>query len=94
MSSDTTRYSIPFTPLTERISVEAPQLVAPLASLRQAMGDHDFEQYIDSLISLRKVDNQLLLITKREMHRSILMSRYLTKLMETFEVEYVRIVSQ
>jgi hypothetical protein len=58
------------------------------------MGDHDFEKYIDSLISLRKVDNQLLLITKREMHRSILMSRYLSALQEAFGAEYVRIVSQ
>jgi hypothetical protein len=94
MSTDTTRYSIPFTPLTERIKAETPHLVEPLAALRQAMGDADFENYIDSLSSLRKVDDQLLLITRREMNRSILMGRYLPLIKESFAVSYVRIVSQ
>lgn len=94
MSANNTRYSIPFTPLTDRIAAETPHLVAPLAALRQAMGDADFEKYIDSLISLRKVDDQLLLITRREMNRSILMSRYLPLMQETFGVSYIRIVSQ
>jgi hypothetical protein len=58
------------------------------------MGDADFENYIDSLSSLRKVDDQLLLITRREMNRSILMGRYLPLIKESFAVSYVRIVSQ
>jgi chromosomal replication initiation ATPase DnaA len=94
MSADNTRYSIPFTPLSERIASDTPHLAEPLAALRQAMGDADFETYIDSLSSLRKVDDQLLLITRREMNRSILMSRYLPLIKETFGVSYIRIVSQ
>ncbi|MDU4959390.1 MAG: hypothetical protein E6X17_01815 [Sporomusaceae bacterium] len=89
-----TRYSVPFTPLSERLAAEAPELLEALASLRLAMGEAAFTQYIDSLTSLRKVDDQLLLITRREMNRSILMGRYLPLLQEVFRVSNVRIISQ
>lgn len=92
--SDNTRYSVAFTPLDERIAQEAPQLTEQLASLRQAMGDEEYDRYINSLASLKKVDEQLLLITRREMNRSMLNSRYLPLLKEVFGVTYVRIVSQ
>ena len=88
------RYTVPFSPLTERIGQEAPHLSAALAKLRTAMGEADFERYIDSLVSLRQTEDQLLLITKREMHRSILMSRFLPAIKQCFAVRLVRIVSQ
>lgn len=88
------RYMVPFSPLTERIDQEAPQLAAALAELRTAMGEADFEQYINPLVSLRQVDDQLLLITKREMHRSILLSRFLPAIKRCFAVRVVRIISQ
>ncbi|MDF2875171.1 MAG: hypothetical protein K0R22_1854 [Sporomusa sp.] len=89
-----TRYSVPFSPLTERIAQEAPQLSVALAELRAVMGTEDFERYIDSLVSLRKVGDQLLLITRREMYRSILLSRFLPAIKQCFAVRVVRIVSQ
>ncbi|HWR07436.1 hypothetical protein [Sporomusa sp.] len=89
-----TRYSVPFSPLTERIAHEAPQLSVALAELRAVMGTEDFERYIDSLVSLRKVGDQLLLITRREMYRSILLSRFLPAIKQCFAVPVVRIVSQ
>ena len=92
--TDSSRYSIPFTPLSERIAADSPHLAEPLATLRQAMGNAEFEKYIDSLNSLRKVDDQLLLITRKEMYRSILIGRYLPLLKETFGVNIVRIVNQ
>lgn len=94
MSTDTTRYQVPFSPLEERIAEDAPQLSGALTELRTLMGTDDFEKYINSLISLRKVDDQLLMITKREMYRSILISRYLPVIKASFGVRAVRIVSQ
>lgn len=88
------RYSVPFSPLTERIGREAPQLSAALAELRTVMGEADFDRYINSLVSLRQVDDQLLLITKREMYRSILLSRFLPAIKQCFGVRLVRIISQ
>lgn len=95
MSLETqTRYSVPFSPLEERLATEAPQLSDALAQLRIKMGTHDFEKYINSLTSLRKVNDQVLLITKREMYRSILMSRFLPAIQESFGVKLVRIITQ
>jgi len=94
MYTDSTRFSVPFTPLSERILTESPHLAAPIAALRESMGDANFAQYIDSLAVLRKVDDQLLLITRREMHRSILVGRFLQLLKDTFAVTHVRIVTQ
>ncbi|QDR82528.1 hypothetical protein [Sporomusa termitida] len=88
------RYSVPFSPLTERIALEAPQLAAALAELRSVMGEADFERYINTLVSLRQVDDQLLLITKREMYRSILLSRFLPAIKQCFAVRLVRIINQ
>lgn len=89
-----TRYTIPFTPLTERIENEAPHLSSGLAALKIAIGNNDFDKYINSLLSLKKVDDQLLMITKKEMYRSIIMSRFLPAIKESFAVSFVRIVNQ
>lgn len=93
-SGTTERYSVPFSPLEDRIAYEDPQLVAGLVKLRDLIGKSDFETYINSLVSLRKVNNQLLIITKREMYRSIIISRFIPAIKESFEVDFVRIVSQ
>lgn len=87
------QYTVPFTPLEERIAQEAPELLPRLAELRTVMGDHDFDQYINSLVSMRKVDDQLLLVTKRGINRSILTNRFLPSIKAIFAVKYVRIVT-
>lgn len=89
-----TRYTIPFTPLKERIEDEAPHLSLALSALQTAIGTNDFEKYINSLSSIRKVDEQLLMITKREMYRSIIISKFLPAIKESFAVSSVRIISQ
>lgn len=94
MNNDPTRYAVAFTPLSERLAADSPQLTEALAALRQAMGDAEFNQYIETLNSLRKVDDQLLLITRKEMNRSILMGRFLPLLKQVFGVTYVRIINQ
>lgn len=94
MSIVGTRYTIPFTPLMERIESEMPHLSSALVALQIAIGPDDFEKYINSLVSVRKADDQLLMITKKEMYRSIIMSRFLPAIKESFAVSFIRIVSQ
>ncbi|HAK75184.1 MAG TPA: hypothetical protein DCP36_19530 [Sporomusaceae bacterium] len=88
------RYTIPFTPLEERISQEMPHLSEALDALRIAIGPADFDKYINSLASLRKVDDQLLLITRKEMYRSVITSRFLPAIKTAFAVSFIRIVNQ
>lgn len=89
-----TRYTVPFTPLEERLAQEAPQLSPCLAALKVQLGDDDFEKYINSLVSLRQVNDQLLIITKKEMYRSIIISRFLPAIRACFNVELVRVINQ
>lgn len=90
--SQSDRYSIPLTPLEERIATEAPELLPALTALRQLLGEAAFDQYISPLVALRKVDGQLLVLTKKEMHRSILVGQYRNDLKEVFGVEGVRVI--
>lgn len=94
MSIRETRYTIPFTPLMERIESEAPHLASSLVTLKNAMGTDDFEKYINSLISVRKAGDKLLMITKKEMYRSIIIGQFLPAIKDSFAVSSVRIISQ
>lgn len=89
-----TRYSVPFTPLEERIEAETPELLPALQKLKSSIGEADYEKYINTMASLKKVEGQLLLITRREMNRSIILSRFLPQLKESFDVQFVRVVNQ
>lgn len=84
----------PFTPLVERVAQEAPELVAGLHSLQEQMLPADFEKYINSLISVRQGNDMLLIITKKEMYRSIIESKFFPVIRSSFGVDRVRIISQ
>ena len=86
--------TIPFTPLLERIVVELPELLVGLDKLKLMMGEHDFEKYINSLISLRKSGDLLLLITGKTMYYSIIERTFVPMLKESFGVTKVRVISQ
>ena len=88
------RYSVPFTPLEERIACEAPHLLEGLERLKTKIGAEDFDKYINTLVSLRKVDDLALIITKREMNRSIIVSRFLPAIKECFAVNYIQVINQ
>lgn len=84
----------PFTPLVERIAKEAPELAAGLHRLQENMLPAEFEKYINSLLNLKQGNGMLLLITKKEMYRSIIESKFLPVIRSSFGVDRVRIISQ
>ena len=86
--------TIPFTPLIERIAVESPELLLCLDYLKSMIGEPDFEKYINSLVSLKKSDDLLLLITGKTMYYSIIESKFIPMLQESFNVTKVRVISQ
>lgn len=86
--------TILFTPLTQRLAVEKPELLPSLDQLKAMIGTQDFEKYIDSLISLKKSDDLLLLITGKTMYYSIIESKFIPMLKESFGVTKVRVISQ
>ncbi len=87
-------FTVPFTPLRERLAIEKPELLVGLDRLHSMMGEADFEKYINSLNSLKKSDDLLLLITRKTMHYSIIQQQFISMLKESFDVKSVRVISQ
>ena len=87
-------YEVVFTPVLERPEYQGEPLYSLLLELREKMGQSDFEQYINSLISIKYNGTALWLITKSERNRTLIEGRFLPLLREVFKVEAPRIISQ
>ena len=86
--------SVPFTPLRERIATDHPELLAGLDQVRERIGEADFDKYINSLISLKKSGDLVLLITGKTMYYSIIEQKFIPVLKDCFNVSKVRVISQ
>lgn len=80
-----------FEPLSKRIGKSFSQQIQ---NLKQTLLASDFEDYIESIVSLKIIDGSLWLITDSPMHRSLLEYRFIPALKEAFDVDNVRIISQ
>ena len=83
-------YEVVFTPVLDRPEYQG----EPLHSLLLEMGQSDFDQYINSLISIKYNGTALWLITKSERNRTLIEGRFLPLLREVFKVAAPRIISQ
>jgi len=81
----------PFRPLSERLDKE---FAIGMKNLKEVLPASDFENYIESIVSLKIIGSSLWLITDRPMHRTLLKHRFIPAFKEAFEVEDVRIISQ
>ncbi|ERI04315.1 hypothetical protein [Aneurinibacillus aneurinilyticus] len=86
--------AVTFTTLEERMVFHHSELVDSLMNLKTKIQEHDYEKYINCLISLRKHGDKLLVITSHAMHKTIIEGRFLQPIKEAFHVSDVRIVSQ
>ena len=87
-------YEVVFTPVLERPEYQGEPLQSLLLELREKMGQSDFDQYINSLISIKYNGTALWLITKSERNRTLIEGRFLPLLREVFKVTAPRIISQ
>ena len=87
-------YEVVFTPVLERPEYQGEPLHSLLLELREKMGQSDFDQYINSLISIKYNGTALWLITKSERNRTLIEGRFLPLLREVFKVSAPRIISQ
>lgn len=86
--------SVPFTPLRERIAMDHPELLVGLDRVKEQIGEADFDKYINSLISLKKSGDLVLLITGKTMYYSIIEQKFIPVLKDCFNVSKVRVISQ
>ena len=87
-------YEVVFTPVLERPEYQGEPLHSLLLELREKMGQSDFDQYSNSLISIKYNGTALWLITKSERNRTLIEGRFLPLLCEVFKVAAPRIISQ
>ncbi len=87
-------YEVVFTPVLERPEYQGEPIHSLLLELQNKMGESDFNQYINSLISVKYNGTALWLITKSERNRTLIEGRFLPLLREVFKVAAPRIISQ
>lgn len=87
-------YEVIFTPVLDRPEYQGEPIHSKLLALREAMGEEDFNAYINSLLRVTYNGQALWLITKKEMHRTIIEGKFLPLIAKTFEVNNIRVFSQ
>lgn len=87
-------YEVAFTPALEREEYQTEPLHSKILELQQAMGEDDFNEYINSLLRITYNGKQLWLITKSERKRTLIEGKYLPMIAEIFGVVAPRVFSQ
>lgn len=87
-------YEVRFVPVTERLEYQTGPIADALATLREQMDSQDFEQYINQLLRINFDGTRLMLITKREIHRTMLEGKFRDLICEAFGAASLRVVSQ
>ncbi len=87
-------YEIRFLPVMERPEYASGPVHDCLLKLKEAMGEKDFDTYINRLIRITYTGDRLLLITKAEIHRTLLSGRFYQLICDAFSVSDFRVVSE
>ena len=77
----------------DRVEKEQPDLVAELINLYEKIGAENFANYINTLLSIKKHQQEMLLITRHPWQKSIIERISKTNSKESFAVTKVRIIS-
>lgn len=85
-------YEVEFTPMEERLL--GSELESGFKSLRQEIGDAEFEKYFNVLIDIKKYQQDMWLITFSENHSAIIIREYYHTLKRVFNVSNIRVVVQ
>ena len=82
----------PFEKFEVRAAFEKPELLDGLVRLKTAMGEADFEKYINPLENINISGSSLLILAGAEKLRTALVSRWLPVIKAAFNVVNVRVV--
>ncbi|KGF12520.1 hypothetical protein HMPREF1633_00290 [Tissierellia bacterium S5-A11] len=87
-------YEVHFVPVTERTEYQEGPVANALKKLQEKMEKKDFETYINSLLRINYDGKRLLLITRREINRTMLEGKFRKDIADAFETQQIRVVSQ
>ena len=86
-------FTIPFTPLEERIRVEQPEVFDSLQCLKEIIGAENFVKYFSEIQSLRRNETTVLMTTSTGMQRTNIEAKFLPAIEQAFNVQYVKIIA-
>lgn len=84
--------TVAFEKFEDRAAKEKPYLSDGLRKLKEAIGEADFDKYINTAENINVSGSSILILTGDEKVRTILMAKWLPILKTAFNVENVRIV--
>ncbi len=88
-------YEIRFIPVMERPEYQEGPVREALCALQKLMKEEDFEKYVNnSLIRITYDGSRLMLITKSEIHRTLLTTMFFAPICEAFHVGNFRVISE
>lgn len=87
-------YTVPFTPMLDRVEKESPELVDGFHKIFSEVGPEIFQNYFNQLIEIKKVEHRMIITTKSYRQKSIIEKFYLPLIAEAFQVTNIRIISQ
>lgn len=87
-------YEIRFIPVMEREEYQEGPVRDALEKLKKTMGEKDFNTYVNNLIRITYDGSRLLLITKVELHRTLLTTMFFQAICDAFQVPNFRVVSE
>lgn len=88
-------FTVPFSPLEQRVQAEQPNLFAGLQKLKQSVGEEEFAKHFSTLQSLKmnSAGTTIMMTTSKAIQKTNIEAKYLLAIEQAFGVEYVRIVS-
>jgi uncharacterized protein (UPF0335 family) len=86
-------YTVPFTPMIDRIEEEKPELLDGFHIIFKEVGPEIFQNCFNQLIDIKKVDHRMIITTKSFRQKSFLEKFYLPLICEAFQVTNIRIIS-
>lgn len=87
-------YEVAFTPVLDREEYQGEPIHSKLLALKEALGEEDFNTYINSLLAVKYNGRDLWLITKSERNRTLIEGKFLPTIAKIFEVGAPRVISQ
>lgn len=88
-------YEIRFIPVMERPEYQEGPVREALLALKDIMSEKDFDKYIDKgLVRITYDGSRLMLITKSEIHRTMLSNLFFEAICKAFDVGNFRVVSE
>lgn len=86
-------YTVPFTPMIDRLEEENPELLDGFHKIFLEVGPEIFQNYFNQLVNIKKSEHRMIITTKNLMHKSYLEKFYYTLISESFEVTNLRIIA-